>query len=342
MLLKTGDVAKRAGLTVRTLHHYEAIGLLIPSARAENGYRQYNRDDIARLHLIQALKRFGLSLAEIGTVLANPGSHLAEIVKKQIQMLNLRIAQSTALRDRLTGLQDQLDQGEEPSLADWLITLEMMSMYDKYFTKEEQRRFALLNTAENSTKGEWAELVQSVSAAMRAKIPAQSIQAQTLSKRWMSMLMRDSGGDPQLLAKLNRMHDNEPGLREQTGITQQMISYIQHAFAETKFEIYRAYLSPEEFDYLRRHYVESTSQFPALIGQMHQNMQEGVPASSLETRQLTLRWLELFCAYAGNDPQTHEKIRRAGAEHPELYSGTGISPRLLDYVRSAIAHLHDG
>lgn len=340
MLLKTGELAKRAGLTVRTLHHYEAIGLLSPSARTENGYRQYNRNDIARLHQIQALKRFGLSLAEIGTVLANPGSHLASIVEKQIQMLNLRIAQSTALRDRLTGLQDQLDQGEEPSLAEWLITLEMMTMYDKYFTKDEQRRFALLSTAENSTVAEWSELVQAVNAAMQAKIPAQNTEAQALSKRWMSMLMRDSGGDPHLLAELNRMHENEPELQAQTGITQQMISYIQHAFAETKFEIYRHYLSPEEFEYLRRHYVEGTRPFPALIGQMHQHMQDGVPASSPETRQLTLRWLELFRAYAGNDPQTHEKLRRAGAEHPELYSGTGISPRLLDYVRSAIAHLH--
>ncbi|MFA6921997.1 MAG: MerR family transcriptional regulator, partial [Gallionella sp.] len=80
MSLKTGDLAKRCGLTVRTLHHYEAIGLLTPSARSENGYRLYNRNDIARLHQIQALKRFGLSLADIGALLANPDSHLSTIV----------------------------------------------------------------------------------------------------------------------------------------------------------------------------------------------------------------------------------------------------------------------
>lgn len=43
------ELAKRSGLTVRTLHHYHAIGLLTPSARADNGYRLYGRDDIARL-----------------------------------------------------------------------------------------------------------------------------------------------------------------------------------------------------------------------------------------------------------------------------------------------------
>lgn len=73
MQLKVGELAKRSGLTVRALHHYHAIGLLSPSARAENGYRLYGRDDIARLHQIQALRRFGLSLAEIGAFLDQPG-----------------------------------------------------------------------------------------------------------------------------------------------------------------------------------------------------------------------------------------------------------------------------
>ncbi len=108
MLLKVGELAKRCGLTVRTLHHYDAIGLLTPSARSDSGYRLYNRDDIARLHQIQALRRFGLSLADIGAVLANPGSHLSSIVDQQIQMLDSQIAQSTALRDRLSQLQGQL------------------------------------------------------------------------------------------------------------------------------------------------------------------------------------------------------------------------------------------
>ena len=66
MMLKVGELARRTGLTVRTLHHYDSIGLLSPSARSDSGYRLYQRDDIARLHQIQALRRFGMSLADIG------------------------------------------------------------------------------------------------------------------------------------------------------------------------------------------------------------------------------------------------------------------------------------
>jgi DNA-binding transcriptional MerR regulator len=47
-MLKVGELAERAGLTVRTLHHYDSIGLLRPSARSDAGYRLYDRNDVAR------------------------------------------------------------------------------------------------------------------------------------------------------------------------------------------------------------------------------------------------------------------------------------------------------
>src|SRR5512147_3099846 len=99
MLFKVGELAKRSGLTVRTLHHYDAIGLLRPSARSDSGYRLYNRNDVARLHQIQALRRFGLSLAEVGASLAGSGVDLVSIVERQIRMLDESIAQSAMLRD---------------------------------------------------------------------------------------------------------------------------------------------------------------------------------------------------------------------------------------------------
>lgn len=76
MLLKVGELASRTGLTVRTLHHYDTMGLLKPSARSAAGYRLYNRDDIARLHAIQALRQVGMPLAEISGLLAGEGEPL--------------------------------------------------------------------------------------------------------------------------------------------------------------------------------------------------------------------------------------------------------------------------
>jgi DNA-binding transcriptional MerR regulator len=52
---KIGELARATGLTVRTLHHYDAVGLLPPSERSEAGYRLYTRTDVERLYEIVAL-----------------------------------------------------------------------------------------------------------------------------------------------------------------------------------------------------------------------------------------------------------------------------------------------
>ena len=63
MMLKVGELARRAGLTVRTLHHYDSIGLLKPSGRSDAGYRLYNRDDVARPPHVHAPRPLGIGRA---------------------------------------------------------------------------------------------------------------------------------------------------------------------------------------------------------------------------------------------------------------------------------------
>lgn len=65
-----GTMAQRAGVHPRTLRYYERIGLLVPSARTAAGYRLYTAADEERLHFIRRAQRTGLSLAEIGGILA--------------------------------------------------------------------------------------------------------------------------------------------------------------------------------------------------------------------------------------------------------------------------------
>lgn len=67
--LTVGEVARLSGVTVRTLHHYDEIGLLVPSGRTGNGYRAYDDSDIERLQAILAHRELGLSLDEISEAL---------------------------------------------------------------------------------------------------------------------------------------------------------------------------------------------------------------------------------------------------------------------------------
>jgi len=67
-----GEAARMARVTIRTLHHYDAIGLLRPSMRSEGEYRLYTRDDLERLHQIRLYRELEMPLAEIGRVLDDP------------------------------------------------------------------------------------------------------------------------------------------------------------------------------------------------------------------------------------------------------------------------------
>lgn len=62
---KVGDLAGRTGLSVRTLHHYDEIGLLSPSGRTGSGHRLYSAEDVLRLQRIRSLRALGFSLEEI-------------------------------------------------------------------------------------------------------------------------------------------------------------------------------------------------------------------------------------------------------------------------------------
>ncbi len=88
MLIQVGLLAKRAGITVRTLHHYEQTGLLLPSARSAAGYRLYTLADVQRLHRIQVLARAGLELAEIKEVLDRDPCSMVDLLGAQIALLD--------------------------------------------------------------------------------------------------------------------------------------------------------------------------------------------------------------------------------------------------------------
>lgn len=98
-----GELADLAGVTVRLLHHYDAIGLLRPARVAGNGYRLYRRAEAERLRDILALRQAGLSLAAIAEALAAPGNR-ATVLRRHRQALVARAAtlqQTIAALDRM-------------------------------------------------------------------------------------------------------------------------------------------------------------------------------------------------------------------------------------------------
>ena len=89
--MKVGELAKRTGLTVRTLHHYDEIELLKPSLHTESGHRLYTADDVARLQQVLSLRQLGFSVEEVRDCLDRPGFSALEMIGLRVARLRERI-----------------------------------------------------------------------------------------------------------------------------------------------------------------------------------------------------------------------------------------------------------
>src|SRR5437879_10705792 len=99
--LKVGELAKRTGLTIRTLHHYDEIGLLRPSLHTESGHRLYAAGDVVRLQQVLSLRQLGFSLEEIRGCLDRPGFSTLEVIRLHRARLRDQIALQRRLCERL-------------------------------------------------------------------------------------------------------------------------------------------------------------------------------------------------------------------------------------------------
>ena len=90
MTYSVGSLSALAGVSVRTLHHYDQIGLLTPSQRSAAGYRQYTTDDVARLHRILVYRELGFDLSRIAQILDDPAADALEHLRQQHALLTER------------------------------------------------------------------------------------------------------------------------------------------------------------------------------------------------------------------------------------------------------------
>ncbi|MER7419401.1 MerR family transcriptional regulator [Micromonospora peucetia] len=97
-----GQVAKMAGVTVRTLHHYDEIGLLSPGGRSSTGYRRYDDADLERLQHIRYYRELGFPLEEIAAILDDPASDLAAHLRRQHELLTVRVGR---LQEMVTAIE---------------------------------------------------------------------------------------------------------------------------------------------------------------------------------------------------------------------------------------------
>ena len=209
-----GALAKASGLSVRTLHHWDAIGLLVPAERAGNGYRRYGAADVARLYRILALRRLGLSLEEIAAALDREGPELEAAVRAHLTCVEDQLTAVTALRDRLVRILDALGSDAGPSSRQLIETIEVMTMHEQYYTPEQLEQLAARREARGEegmrkAQDDWARLIAEVEAEREAGTDPADPKVQALVDRWQALIQAFTGGDAGITASLKRMYGEQ-------------------------------------------------------------------------------------------------------------------------------------
>lgn len=238
------------------------------------------------------------------------------------------------MRDQLLFLQAQLARGETPALSTWLTTLEQMTMYDKYFTKEELQRLPMVRDPVRAA-ADWQPLVAQIAALMASGATPADDAVRPLAVRWLELLERDTAADGALLMKLDTMHANEPAVQASSGISPAMRVFMLAAIGEVKMEAWARHLTPQEQDQMRRHMATRAQEWRPLVAEVQKQMaidpSPGTPAAAA----LGARWFALFQDMVGSDPATVPRFRHAVASEPLLRQGRAMTDEMVAWLRAA-------
>ncbi|HEX2622651.1 MAG TPA: MerR family transcriptional regulator [Phototrophicaceae bacterium] len=243
--LRTGELADRAGVTVRTLRYYDKIGLLKPSARSASGQRLYTEPDVARLQQILTLKLIGLSLDEIKYLLTSDVLEIQHLLDRQKHALEQTVQQLTQVIHTIEQAQASLNISQTLDLEQFVNIIRMVNMhnqsqsnwFDQFISEAQQAKLA--QTAETQSLSDqkhtgeaWKALFEDIKAYQDKDIHDPEVQK--LVDRWDALTIQFAGGVITLTASLNNAYLNINTLRglESTPATlQNWVRDLQEAAA---------------------------------------------------------------------------------------------------------------
>ena len=192
-LYRIGELAARVGVSVRTLHHYDRLGLVQPSARSEAGYRLYAEPDFLRLQQVLTLRCLGFPLRRIRDLLDSEDFDIAASLRVQQHALRERIEELRRIESAIGGA---LDAQQRSGAWDWNLVLTAAeaagnssggNVMERYYTPEQMAQFDELRAETppeeiEAVEHEWQALLAEVRAS-RGLDPA-GPEAKALLSRW--------------------------------------------------------------------------------------------------------------------------------------------------------------
>ncbi len=194
MAFTVSEVARFAGVTVRTLHHYDEVGLLAPNGRSDAGYRLYDHSDLERLQEILFFRELGFRLDEIKAAMSDPGHDRLDALRRQRSLID---AKASHLRRMIDAIDEAIAAHERGITMNENDMFEVFGDFDpRVHEAEVEERWSgeLLDESRRRTsqytKDQWAEamaegeaVTNDFATAMRAGRPADGTEAMAIAER---------------------------------------------------------------------------------------------------------------------------------------------------------------
>ncbi|MEU7215581.1 MerR family transcriptional regulator [Nocardia iowensis] len=221
--LTVGAVASLVGVTVRALHHWDAIGLVRPSERTNGGYRLYTAADLARIHRVLVYRELGVPLNDVGALLDAPATDATASLRRQRDQLRERVARLQQMGDAL----DRLIEARESGIL--LPAEEQVAIFGQHWqpswVHEARDRWGdttqwaqYAERAAGRTAEEWQQIAESVealnadlAAAHRTEVAPGSDQANALAERHRASISTYFDCTHSMHVCLGRMYATDPG-----------------------------------------------------------------------------------------------------------------------------------
>lgn len=213
--MTVGEIAKKMGVTVRTLQYYDREGVLVPSAQSEGGRRLYTDKDLIRLHQILSLKSLGFSLEDIRERLISLDTpeDVAEALSRQAEDTRKKIEQLTASLEAIRQLRGEVLQMKTVDFkkyADIIINLQMKNEYYYLIKEFDSETLDYIRTRFDRESGlsfirRFARLSDEILRLQKENVPPEDPECQRLTASYWDLILEFTNGDMSLLPQLRKM-----------------------------------------------------------------------------------------------------------------------------------------
>ena len=228
--LKIGELASLAGVTVRTLRHYDQLGLLRPARITESGHRLYDIQSVAQLYSILAMKELGLSLSEILELTTAKDVDVLAVLEMHRARLQEEMARRQVLMAKLLKVKQALEEHGQPSLEDFREVLTAIhASADRYLSREqfEQLKERYVANAGSDLASGWLTFIGKLRNCYEQRLPKTHPDAMECVAYWKAVADRFVGDHPELRKAVWSFHASRERGRLNYGLTDELYQYLR-------------------------------------------------------------------------------------------------------------------